>query len=38
MASLVPAILDIMRQDIDANPDSDLWGKVAFLRIEAEPK
>ena len=38
MASLVPAILDIMRQDLDGNPDSELWGKVAFPRIEAEPK
>ena len=37
MASLVPAILDIMRQDIDGNPDSELWGKAAFPRIEAEP-
>ena len=38
MASLVPAILDIMRQDLDGNPGSELWGKVAFPRIEAEPK
>ena len=38
MASLVPAILDIMRQEIDGNPDSELWGRVAFPRIEAEPK
>ena len=38
MASLVPAILDIMRQDLDGNPDSELWGKVAFPRIEAAPK
>lgn len=37
MASLVPAILDIMRQDIDAHPDSDLWGKVAFPRMADEP-
>ena len=37
MASLVPAILDIMRQDIGANPDSDLWGKVAFPRMADEP-
>jgi len=27
-----------MQQDIDANSDSELWGKVAFPRIEAEPK
>ena len=38
MASLVPAILEIMRQDLDGNLDSELWGKVAFPRIEAEPK
>ena len=38
MASLVPAILEIMRQDLDGNPASELWGKVAFPRIEAEPK
>lgn len=38
MASLVPAILDIMRQEIDGNPDSELWGKVAFPRIETEPQ
>ena len=38
MASLVPAILDIMQQDIDGNPDSELWGKVAFPRVEAEPQ
>jgi len=38
MASLVPAIFDIMRHEIDSNPDSALWGKVAFPRIEAEPQ
>ncbi len=38
MASLVPAILDIMRQEIDGNPDSELWGKVAFPRINTEPQ
>ena len=38
MASLVPAILDIMRHEIDGNPDSELWGKVAFPRFEAEPR
>lgn len=38
MASLVPAILDIMRHEIDGNPGSELWGKVAFPRIEAEPR
>lgn len=38
IASLVPAILEIMRQDIDANPDSELWGKVAFPRIQRKPE
>ena len=38
MASLVPAILDIMRHEIDSNPDSELWGKVAFPRFQAEPR
>ena len=38
MASLVPAILGIMRREIDSNPDSELWGKVAFPRIEAQPQ
>ena len=37
-ASLVPAILEIMRQDIDANPDSELWGKVAFPRMQRKPE
>ena len=38
MASLVPAILDIMQEDIDRNPDSELWGKVAYPRINPEPE
>ena len=38
MASLVPAIFDIMRQDINSNPDSEVWGKVAFPRINTEPQ
>ena len=33
MAALVPAILGIMRADIEANPDTDAWGKVAYPRI-----
>ena len=33
MAALVPAILDIMRADIDENPDTEAWGKVAYPRI-----
>ncbi len=36
MASLVPAILDLMQQDIDNNRDSERWGKVAFPRINTE--
>ena len=36
MASLVPAILDIMQADIGQNPDSELWGKVAYPRINPE--
>lgn len=38
MASLVPAILNIMQEDIDRNPDSELWGKVAYPRINLEPE
>ena len=37
-ASLVPAILDIMQADIDRNPDSEFWGRVAYPRINAEPE
>ena len=33
MASLVPVILEIMRTDIDGNPDSDVWGRVAYPRV-----
>ena len=33
MAALVPAILDIMRADIAADPDTDAWGKVAWPRV-----
>ena len=36
MASLVPAILHIMQGDIDRNPDSELWGRVAYPRINPE--
>ena len=38
MASLVPAILDIMQEDIDRNPDPELRGKVAYPRINPEPE
>ena len=37
MAELVPAILDIMAADMEKNPDSDIWGPVAFPRISEEP-
>ncbi len=30
MGFLVPAILDIMRADIELNPESDVWGKIAY--------
>lgn len=33
MAALVPPILDIMRADIEENPDTAAWGKVAYPRI-----
>ena len=32
MASLVPAIIDIMESDIDKDPDSKIWGDVAYPR------
>jgi len=38
MASLVPAIIDIMQQEINRNPNSEIWGKVAYPRINAEPE
>lgn len=37
MASLVPAILDIMRTDIGKKPDSDIWGMVLYPRIGDAP-
>ena len=33
MAALVPAILDIMRADIERSPDPRVRGKVAYPRI-----
>ncbi len=38
MASLVPAIIDIMKQDLSRDSDSKTWGKVAYPRINAEPE
>ena len=37
MASLVPRILNIMQADIEKNPDSDIWGEVAFPRVNEGP-
>lgn len=37
MASLVPIILNIMKADIDRNPTSEVWGKVAYPRVNHEP-
>ena len=33
MADVVPVILDIMKAEVDANPSSQVWGKVAYPRI-----
>ena len=38
MASLIPAVIGIMQQDINRNPDSQTWGKVAYPHINAAPK
>ena len=38
MASLVPAIIDIMQHDLSRDSDSETWGKVAYPRINAEPE
>ena len=37
MASLIPAIIDIMQRDIGKDRDSETWGKVAYPRINTEP-
>ncbi len=37
MASLVPTIVDIMQQDINRDPDSETWGKVAYPHINERP-
>ena len=36
MESLVPVILEIMRTDIETNPESDIWGLIAYPRINYE--
>ena len=38
MAALVPVILDIIRADIAANPDTDVWGQVSYPRINESRK
>ena len=37
MASLAPAILKIVRTDIEENPDSDIWGRVLYPHIGDTP-
>ncbi len=37
MASIVPEILNLMKTDINKNPESDTWGPVAFPRINEGP-
>ncbi len=37
MARLVPAILKIMETDMQNNPASDIWGPVAFPRVNEGP-
>ena len=37
MASLVPVVLAIMRSDIERDPDTAVWGTVAYPRIHFEP-
>ena len=38
MAALVPAIINIMQQEINRDLNSEIWGKVAYPRINAEPE
>ena len=38
MESLVPSILKIMRADIKRNPNSRVWGSVAFPRVNDGPR
>lgn len=33
MAALVPAMLNIMRADIEQDPDSQVWGEVAYPTV-----
>ena len=36
MAEIVPAILDIMKAEVEANPASEVWGRVAYPRVYDE--
>lgn len=36
MEALLPVILEIMRADIETNPDSEVWGPIAYPRINYE--
>ena len=36
MEALVPVILKIMRVDIETNPNSEVWGPIAYPRINYE--
>ena len=36
MEALVPVILDTMRADIETNPESEVWGLIAYPRINYE--
>ena len=38
MAALVPTVLQIMQADIDNDPDTAVWGKVSYPRINYEPE
>lgn len=38
MAALVPRILEIMRADIEKKPESAVWGRVAYPRINEAPE
>ena len=38
MASLVPAIIGIMQEKFNNDPDSAIWGRVAYPRINTEPE
>lgn len=37
MADVVPVVLEIMKADVDANPESRAWGKIAYPRVGGNP-